>query len=152
MAIPLTKRPALQTDRPAAVSDSSLEIVVLHTKAKETLRALKMAGELACGLAPIRLLAVQVVPYPLALNAPQVSVEFLESRFSKMASEAVVDASVDIRLGRDAGGVLESALSPRSVVVIGGRRRWWPTARMRLARRLERLGHHVVFMNRKYSK
>ena len=156
MAIPLKNHPAPQTVWPAAVheqvSGSSLEIVVLHTKAKETLGALKMASELASGLAPIRLLAIQVVPYPLCLDAPQVSAEFLERRFAKMASEAAVNASVDIRLGRDAGDVLESGLGPHSVVVMGGRRWWWPTATMRLARRLERLGHQVVFANGKYTK
>jgi hypothetical protein len=156
MAIPLKNHPTLQTDWPAAISDqtcgSSLEIVVLHTKAKETLRALKMAGELAHGLAPIRLLAIEVVPYPLDLDAPQVSAEFLESRFLGIATEAAVDAVVDIRLGRDMGDVLESGLGPRSVVVMGGRRWRWPTATMRLARRLERLGHQVVFANGKYTK
>jgi hypothetical protein len=140
----LKYHPALETGQ---VSKSSLEVVVLHTAHKETLGALKMAAELASDLAPVRLLAIQVVPYPLSLDHPPVSTEFLENRFSKLASDAAVDASVDIRLGRDAGDVLESGLGPRSLVVIGGRRRWWPTATMRLARRLERLGHQVVFAN-----
>ena len=65
MAIPLKNHPALQTDWPAAVSEqisnSSLEIVVLHTKAKETLGALKMAAELASGFAPVRLLPADLL-------------------------------------------------------------------------------------------
>ncbi len=129
------------------VSNSSLEIVVLHTTAKETAGALKMAADLASGLAPVRLVALQEVPYPLPLDAPPVSVEFLEKRFSNMASEAGVEASIDIRLCRDARDVVESELGPHCVVVMGGRRRWWPTAAMRLARRLEHLGHQVVFTN-----
>jgi hypothetical protein len=129
------------------VSISKLEIVVLHTEEVKTVNALKMAAELASGLAPVRLLAIQVVPYPLGLDAPPVSVEFLEKRFSNMASEAGVEARIDIRLCRDAQDVVESELGPHSVVVMGGRRRWWPTAAMRLARRLERLGHQVVFTN-----
>ncbi len=64
-----------------------------------------------------------------------------------MVSEAAVDAFVDIRLGRDAEDVVENELGPHCVIVMGGRRRWWPTAAMRLARRLERLGHQVVFTN-----
>ena len=120
---------------------------MIHTEPKETLSALRTAAELASGLAPVRLLAVQVVPYPLDLYAPPISTQFLESRFTEMVSEAGVNASVDIRLGRDAGDVIESGVGPHSVVVIGGRRRWWPTATMRLARRLERLGHQVVFTN-----
>ncbi len=143
--------PVLQTAGPTVIPDqtcnASLEIVVIHTKPSETLSALRMAAELASGLAPVRLLAIHVVPYPLDLYAPPVSVEFLEKSFTKMVSEVAVHASVDIRLGRDAGDVMEAGVGPHSVVVIGGRRRWWPTATMRLARRLERLGHQVVFTN-----
>jgi hypothetical protein len=129
------------------LAQSSLEVVVLHTKPKETLGALKMASELARGLAPVRLLAIQTVPYPLDLETPPVAVEFLESRLTTIAQAAAVNASVDIRLGRDTRDVIESGLSPNAVVVIGGRRPWWPTATLRLARRLERSGHQVVFTN-----
>ena len=143
--------PVLETAGPNVVpgqtSNASLEIVVIHTKPSETLSALRMAAELASGLAPVRLLAVQVVPYPLDLYAPPVSTQFLESHFAELVSQATVNATVDIRLGRDAGDVIEGGVGPHSVVVIGGRRRWWPTATMRLARRLERLGHQVVFTN-----
>ena len=128
-------------------SISKLEIVVLYTEAVATVHALKMAAEFAAGLAPVRLLAIQVVRYPLGLDSPPVSVEFLERRFAEMTKEAAVEAAVDIRLARDAGDVIERELGPHCVVVIGGRRRWWPTATMRLARRLERLGHQVVFTN-----
>jgi len=145
------KAPILQTVGPTGVPDqasnASLEIVVIHTKPSETLSALKMAAELASGLAPVRLLAAQVVPYPLDLYAPPISAQFLESHYAGLVSQAAVNASVDIRLGRDAGDVIEAGLGPHSVVVLGGRRRWWPTATMRLARRLGRLGHQVVFTN-----
>ena len=57
----LKNQRALETGQ---VSGSRLEIVVLHTEAKETVGALKMAADLACGLAPVRLVAIQQVPYP----------------------------------------------------------------------------------------
>lgn len=145
------RAPVLETAGPNVVpgqtSNASLEIVVIHTKPSETLSALRMAAELASGLAPVRLLAAQVVPYPLDLYAPPVSTQFLEGHFAELVSQATVAASVDIRLGRDAGDAIEAGVGPHSVVVIGGRRRRWPTATMRLARRLERLGHQVVFTN-----
>ena len=140
----LKNHPALEIGH---VSHLRLEIVVLHTASKETVSALKMAGDLAFGLAPVRLMAIQQVPYPLPLDAPPVSVEFLEKSFSNMTSEAGVEASIDIRLCRNPRDVVERDLGPHCVVVIGGRRRWWPTAATRLARRLERLGHQVVFTN-----
>jgi len=140
----LKNHAALET---GLVSKSNLEVVVLYTAPQETLGALKKASELASGLAAVKLLAVQVVPYPLPLDAPPVSTDFLETGFSKLASEAAVDVTVDIRLGRDSGDVIEAGLGPHSIVVLGGRCRWWPTPTMRLARRLERLGHQVVFAN-----
>ena len=129
------------------VSNSQLEVVVLHTGEAATMNALKMAAEFASGLAPLRLLAIQVVPYPLSLETPPVSVEFLEQRFAEMAREAAVEIAMDIRLARDAGDVIENDLGPHCVVIIGGRRRRWPTATMRLARRLEGRGHQLVFTN-----
>jgi hypothetical protein len=40
--------------------------------------------------------------------------------------------------------MLESALKPHSLVVMAAKTAWWPTAEKRLAKRLERIGHHVV--------
>ncbi|MDP9113462.1 MAG: hypothetical protein M3O20_07245 [Acidobacteriota bacterium] len=140
----LKNHPALET---AHVSHSGLEVVVLHAETQETIGALKMAADLASGLAPVRLVAIQEVPYPLPLDAPAVSVEFLEKRFLNMISAAGVDARVDIRLCRDARDVMEREFGPHCVVVIGGRRRWWRASARRLARRLEILGHQVVFVN-----
>jgi hypothetical protein len=36
-------------------------------------------------------------------------------------------------------------LSTGSIVVLGGRKRWWPTREKKLARQLRRAGHEVVF-------
>ena len=50
-----------------------------------------------------------------------------------------------IYLCRDRVETLTAVLSPHSLVVIGGRKRWWPTAEKRLARKLRRAGHEVIF-------
>ena len=125
--------------------DRSLEVVVLYTTTEATLRSLKTAAELAAGLAAyIRLLVLEVVPYPLPLDEPQASVNFTQRRFRTVAAEARISTRVDIRLGRDKRQMLESALNPRSLVVVPGGRGWWPTVEKRLAKRLQRLGHQVV--------
>jgi len=144
MAVPFKIARAAEVAKP--ISNSQFEVVVLHTGEAATINALKVAAEFASGLAPLRLLAIQV-PYPLSLETPPVSVEFLEQRFAEMAREAAVEIAVDIRLARDAGDVIENDLGPHCVVVIGGSRRRWPTATMRLARHLERRGYQVVFTN-----
>jgi hypothetical protein len=48
-------------------------------------------------------------------------------------------------LCRDRVETLRKVLKPHSLVVIGGRRSWWPTPENRLARQLRRSGHEVVF-------
>jgi hypothetical protein len=129
-------------------ADGSLEVVVLHTTIPGTLASLKRAAELASGLAAsIRLLVLTVVPYPLAIESPQVPASFTRRRFTTIACDARVDTVVDIRLGRDQMIMMEAALKPGSVVVLERRRSWWPHPTRSLAKRLERLGHQVVYSN-----
>jgi hypothetical protein len=148
----LQRIPLSETPIAPAISGPcrGLEITVLHTTTEGSLQALKAAAELARGVgADIRLLVPQVVPFPLPLDEPQVSVEFAQRRFRTVAADAGVDTRVDIRLCRDKEQMIRSALPPHSVIVLGGRRGWWPTSEARLAKRLERLGHSVVFANLK---
>jgi hypothetical protein len=111
-----------------------VEVVVVHTAIPTTLVALKTAATLAKGLsARVRLLVPQVVPYALPLEHPPVPISFTERRFRTVAEKAAV-------------------LRPRSLIVVGARStswwsRAWPSAETRLARRLRRLGHQVVFAN-----
>jgi hypothetical protein len=123
-----------------------LEVVVLHTTTNATLRGLRIAAELAAGLAArIRLLVLEEVPYPLDVESPRVPLAFTQKRFRTVASGARIDTVIDIRLGRERRAMIESALKPGSIVVLDCRG-WW-TAERRLAKRLERLGHHVVPAN-----
>lgn len=126
----------------------SLEVVVLHTTTKETLEALQAAARMAGGLgAHIRLLVLETVPCTGAGNPA--SVECAKRRFRTVAADARVETHVDIRLGSDFRNMLESALKPRSLIVVGGKRGWWPSFRHRLAHRLEQRSHHVVFSGAK---
>ena len=129
---------------------ATMEVVVLYTTVPETLQALKMAAHLAHDLsARIRLLVLEVVPYPLPLDQPAVTLPFSRQRFRTLAENAPravkVDTEVDIHLVRDPHEAIESILEPHSVVVLGGRRTWWPSAQGRLARRLKRSGHSVFY-------
>jgi len=131
---------------PAGSPERPLEIVVLDTTTKGTLAALRSAGALAKGLgARIRLLVTEVVPYPLPLTAPPVSVAFTQRYFRTLAGTCAIDTAVDVRLCRDQQQLLKDAIAPKSIVVLGGERHWWPTREARAAKCLERLGHQVVF-------
>jgi hypothetical protein len=150
MALTLEKMPVRarghSTGSSGEAADHKLRIAVLFTSVESTLAALKEAGELANHLgAQIQLVVPQIVPYPLPLQNPPVKEEFSERRFRVMASESPVETSVQIYLCRDRLAALTSALRPGSIIVLGGRRRWWPTRNEILARRLRRAGYEVIF-------
>jgi hypothetical protein len=139
--------PGVELPADARESDLRLNVVVVFTSPVSTLAALRRAGDLAEALrARILLLAVQSVPYPLPLDDPPVRVDWNEERFREIAEQSPVETVVRLCHGRDRIETLKNALSPKSLVVIGGRNRWWPfNYEKRLARRLRRAGHEVVF-------
>ena len=131
---------------PVEEADRRLDIVVVFTSIEATLAALKEAGTLANSLgARIALVVPQAVPYPIPLENPPVQMNFNETRFRVMASESRVETSVHIYLCRDRFETLTSVLKPGSIVVLGGRKRWWPTKDELMARQLRRAGYEVVF-------
>jgi hypothetical protein len=125
---------------------SALEVAVVRTSVQGTIAALKKAGSLARGLgARITLVALRIVPYPLPLTSPPVPLEFDERLLLVIASEGPLETTVRLYLCRDQLETLAKVLKPHSLVVIGGRRRWWSTPEIRLATHLRRVGHEVIF-------
>jgi hypothetical protein len=153
MALALEKIIAPVTGVPARPfreeTGSKLDISVVFTAVDATLAALKEAGNLAGSLgARITLIVPQIVPYPLPLTSPPVLVDFNERRLRVIASNCRVETRVSIYLCRNSLETLQSVLKPHSLVVVGSRKRWWPTADKRLARKLRRLGHRVIVTER----
>jgi len=123
-----------------------VEVNVIFTRPRDTLAALETARGLASEIgAQIRVLVAQVVPYPLPLDKPPVPVAFTERRFDALASNAAPETRVQVCLCRDRWQTLRDFIRPGSLLVIGGKKRWWPTPEQRLARRLKAEGHQVVF-------
>jgi hypothetical protein len=146
MIAPATGVPA----RPVAEeTDSKLNISVVFTSVDATLAALKEAANLASSLGGrITLLVPQIVPYPLPLSSPPVMPDFSERRLRVIAGRCRVETRVSIFLCRDPLETLKSVLKPHSLVLIGSRKRWWPTVEKRLASQLRHAGHEVVVTER----
>jgi hypothetical protein len=128
-----------------------LEVNVIFTDPLATAAALRsadvMARDLGCC---IHLRAVVAVPVQLPLDQPMVPVPFFEQLLRNLARELETDTSepiVSVYLCRDRVRTLLEILRPNSLVVIGGRKRPWPTRESRTARTLQSAGHRVVFVS-----
>ena len=143
-------RPSVSRETGEGLRPGRLEVNVIFTDPQATVVALKTAGSLARHLgACIRLRATIPVPYPLPLDKPPVSIPFIERLLSELVGGLAQDSfepTVHVYLCRNQIATLFRVLSPNSLVVIGGRRHWWPTAASRMAKALRSKGHRVVFV------
>jgi len=140
--IPATRTPERHV---ADKAEPQLNVSVIFTSVEGTMAALRTAGTLANKLGGrITLMVPEVVPYHLPLNKPAVLHDWNERRFRVLAAQSPVDTTVRFYLCRDRDETLANVLTPHSLVVIGGKKHWWPTSESRLAKRLRRLGHEVI--------
>jgi hypothetical protein len=122
-----------------------LEVNVVYTRLRGAAGTLHTASGLARGLgARVTVHVPQVIPYPLELKAPPVSVPFAEQQLLALAGEQPVETNIQMYLCRDLTETIRRVLKPDSVVVIGGRKHWWPTPEKKLAAILRRDGHRVI--------
>jgi hypothetical protein len=150
----LTNLPARVTRKTSPSSDlGSLDLTVIFTDPQGTAAALNVAQCFARQLgARIHLCAAIAVPHQLPLDQPPVSVAFLQENLRNLASRVVeqgYDPEVHVYLCRDRVPALSQLLRANSLIVLGGRKRWWPTAESRLARALRAEGHQVIFVGSK---
>jgi hypothetical protein len=152
-AIAKPTRPSVIWETTEGLGSKRLEVNVIFTDPQATGAALKTAGSLARDLgACIRVRVAIPVPYTLPLDKPPVSVRFTKRLLSDLVSRLNLDTfepSVHLYLCRDPLKTLLRALSPNSLVVIGGRKHWWPTAEHRMAKSIQTKGHRVVFIGLK---
>jgi hypothetical protein len=126
-------------------SASRLELVVPFTSPRLTRAALDAANNLSSGLnAAIRLIKIQVVPYPLDLTRPPVVMEFLTEQLRCLLSKR--GTRREICLARTFQEGLKSATSEFSVIVLASLKRPWRTHTEQLADRLRKSGHTVVLV------
>ena len=127
----------------AGQGQKQVEIVVIHTTIEATRKAMQAVLQLAKDLeAHVRLLAPQIVPQA-AYGVPPVSIRFLADQLLPLTG--AIATLVDIRLGSDRWDIIRNSLPPASLVVVGGRR-FWPWRDRRLAMRLQKAGHNVLFV------
>jgi len=136
---------AEKNKRNSNTPNCSRSVVVLFTSTNRTLKALESARSLANTLClPIVVLATPVVPYPLELEEPQVPFNFKIGNFAETAKQYPEDISVVAYNCRDRMQALKQVLPPDSPVLVGIRKRWWPTCDEQLAKDLGGAGYSVT--------
>jgi hypothetical protein len=132
---------------------AELDLVVPFTTPELTRAALNAANRMGGGLNPtLRLVKVQVVPFPLDLNQSPVYIDFLKEQLTQFHSDLPMTG--DIRLAREFEAGLLGALGRDSVVILATPKRtpffttsWRKTHNQRLAATLRRAGHKVILID-----
>jgi hypothetical protein len=120
-------------------------VYVLFTRVDDTLRAVAAARRLANAMkSGLTLVHIRSVGFAAPLEEPGGLSPVETDAFRAQLEAQDCDVRVRVCLCRDAFGALRAWLREPSVVVIGGRRRWWPTRTERWRRALEAEGHFVV--------
>jgi predicted nucleotidyltransferase len=146
IAIQFAGQSADRSNRGDSHDRQRLDVFVIFTNPPGTLAALEMANRLTGKLdTRVRLIMPYEVHHSLPLNQPPVQVEFLERQLGAVATQAVMEIAGQVLLCRDKQRALEALLGPNSLVIVGGRRRWWPTPEQQLAQALTQGGHQVIF-------
>ena len=130
---------------PVQHHEAELDLVVPFTTPELTRTALEAANRMGPGLnATLRLIKVQVVPFPLDLNQSPVYIEFPKDQMAQFQSDLPVAG--EIRLAREFEAGLLGTLGRESVVILATPKRPWRTHNERLAATLRRTGHKVILV------
>jgi|SRR6266567_4395186 len=141
------KTAARQPQAPAAAS-ATLQVVIPHRKPELTRAALKYAATFADGLdVRLRLIDVHVVPYGVPLDEPTVNPKHITRTLRSLAQESTLEVSAEVVYARDWEQGLRRVLGPGSLVLMAIHRAWWRTSEKRLAARLRKLGHQVIWVD-----
>ena len=148
----LTTTERLRAERRAELGSDApgLRVTVIATNARGTAAALRTAGRLAADLGvSISLVKMQIIPFEFLLENPPLSTDFLHRQLYGLVCESGIEVekvTIQLWLCSDRYDGLRKILRPRSLVVIGARKRWWPKEKA-LERFLTRLGHQLIFVD-----
>jgi hypothetical protein len=130
-----------------AQHEAELDLVVPLTTPELTRIALAAANRMGSGLrAAVRLVRIQIVPFPLELDQSPVYIEFLKRQLEQLHS--TLPSTAEIRLAREFEPGLMGTLNSESVVVLATPKRLWRTRTERLAASVRRAGHKVILISK----
>lgn len=121
---------------------------VVFTTVDATIAAVRVAAGLAKAMSvPLQVIHFRQVPQAVSVEAPVGLSPIETERFMERLHAEDIHIRARVFLCRDERRAIPMAFKRRSIVVIGGRHRRWPTRTDRIRRRLETAGHFVVFVD-----
>src|SRR5262249_9380326 len=123
-----------------------LWMVIPYTTPQLTRAALRHAGVCTDLDVHVRLVDIQVVPFPCTLDEPPINREFSEHRLRELLKESHLPGQSTVLYTRDWLEAFRTVLEPGSLVILATKKRWWPTREERLARTLAKAGHQVMLL------
>lgn len=123
-------------------------VYVLFTEIEETLGAVRVGRRLADAIAGrVTVVHFRPVDFAAPIDSPSGRSPAETDAFRARLEAEGCDVDVRVCLCRDARRALPLVFEDHSLVVVGGRHRWWPTPADRWRRTLEAAGHLVVFVD-----
>ncbi len=149
----MSRTQELKCTTSSEITQEPVGIVVPVTSLELAKAALTAAGRLARDLNGIVTLAlVQIVPFPLPLERPDVKADHLICRLKSLAASSTMPIRILVVQARDRKTAMKDVIPHGSLVVLATRRRWWRTAEESLARCLAADGRQVVLYTTGRSK
>lgn len=144
---PMTNTAQLRIGTPNTTRHAArLDLVVPFTNPELTRTAISAANRLGTGLdSSIRLIKVQVVPWPMDLHQSPVPIEFLEQQLSSFRSD--IPTRSEIVFARELEAGLAGALHENSLILLATKNRPWRTRTERLAAHLQQAGYRVLLIS-----
>ena len=131
------------------VTDSAvMQFVVVHSQPAITAAVLRRAADLVAGLnASVLLVAVHTVPFPAEFSSALASHAHLVGEMADLASECALPVTPHVVMARWRDEGLRFLLREESTVLVGSKKRSWPTQEEQLARVLAKDGHKVILLH-----
>ncbi|HEY0796885.1 MAG TPA: hypothetical protein VGD64_14025 [Acidisarcina sp.] len=125
-----------------------IPVTVVFTSIEGTLAALNAAARLSKDLAAqVVVLATEVVSLRYLYQGLSDSMNFYQRLCEAMVKEAQLqDVAIEVHLCRRQVDCLEARLRPRSIVLIGARKCWWPWRERQLERALRGRGFEALLV------
>ena len=132
--------------RTPAIRTGVLWVVIPYTTPELAKAALRHAAVCTDLDVHVCVVDIQTVPFPAPVDDPPINREFAEQRLGDLIRASGLPGKAALVYTRDWLESFRKVLEPDSLIILATKKRWWPTREVKLARALQKAGHHVMML------